>query len=64
MAGSAGLVSFEVSASVHGLWSEGFDVYGDRGHLRVRSFFPFFRRASEVTVFTEHDAVGQSPSFG
>src|ERR1039457_300609 len=23
-----------------------------RGHLRVRSFFPSFRRASEVTVFT------------
>ena len=60
---SGGLASFEISASVHGLWSEGFDVYGERGHLRVRAFFPFFRRASEVTVFTEHDAVGQSPSF-
>ena len=61
---SGGLASFEISASVHGLWAEGFDVYGERGHLRLRSFFPFFRRASEVTVFTEHDSVAQSPSFG
>jgi len=30
------------SASVHGLWAEGFDIYGETGHLRVRSFFPFF----------------------
>jgi predicted dehydrogenase len=60
---SAGLASFEISASVHGQWAEGFDVYGERGHLRVRSFFPFFRRASEVTLFTEDDGVQVSPLF-
>jgi predicted dehydrogenase len=62
--GSGGLVSFEISASVHGQWAEGFDIYGERGHLRVRSFFPFFRRASEVTLFTEDDGVQVSPLFG
>ena len=61
---SGGLASFEITAGVHGQWAEGFDVYGERGHLRVRSFFPFFRRASEVSVFTEEDAVQVSPSFG
>ena len=61
LAASGGLASFEISASVHGLWAEGFDVYGETGHLRVRSFFPFFRRASEVTVFTEHDSVAPEP---
>ena len=61
---SGGLASFEISASVHGQWAEGFDIYGERGHLRVRSFFPFFRRASEVTLFTEDEAVQVSPLFG
>jgi predicted dehydrogenase len=59
-----GLASFEISASVHSQWAEGFDVYGGWGHLRVRSFFPFFRRPSEVTVFTEHDSAALSPAFG
>ena len=61
---SGGLVSFEISASVHGQWAEGFDIYGERGHLRVRSFFPFFRRPSDVTLFTEDEAVQVSPLFG
>jgi predicted dehydrogenase len=61
---SGGLASFEISASVHGQWAEGFDIYGERGHLKVRSFFPFFRRASEVTLFTEDEALQMSPLFG
>ncbi len=64
LARSGGLASFEISASVHGHYSEGLDVYGERGHLQVRSFFPFFRRASEVTLFLEDDLAATSPSFG
>jgi predicted dehydrogenase len=64
LAESGGLASFEISANVHAHWAEGMDVYGERGHLRVRSFFPFFRRASEVTVFSEDDLVTRSPAFG
>lgn len=64
LAETGGLASFEISANVHAKWAEGFDVYGESGHLRVRSFFPFFRRASEVALFTEGDAATISPSFG
>jgi len=64
LAESGGLASFEISANVHAKWAEGFDVYGESGHLRVRSFFPFFRRASEVSLFIEGDATTTSPSFG
>ena len=64
LAASGGLVSFEISANVHAEWSEGFAIYGQRGHISVRSFFPFFRRASEASVFTEGDCVTRSPAFG
>jgi predicted dehydrogenase len=64
LAESGGLASFEISANVHAKWAEGFDVYGESGHLRVRSFFPFFRRASAVALFIEGDATTMSPSFG
>jgi predicted dehydrogenase len=64
LARHGGLASFEISANVHGEWAEGFDIYGQQGHLHVRSFFPFFRRASEVSLFTEDDLVTVRPSFG
>jgi predicted dehydrogenase len=59
-----GLVSFEISASVHSDYSEGFEIYGERGHVSVRSWFPFFRRASSVRVFTEEDTTWRSPEYG
>jgi predicted dehydrogenase len=64
LAESGGLASFEISANVHAEWAEGFDIYGESGHLSVRSFFPFFRRASEVALFIEGEATTISPSFG
>jgi predicted dehydrogenase len=64
LAGPGGLASFEISANVHAKWAEGFDVYGELGHVSVRSSFPFFRRASEVELFIEGDATTTSPSFG
>jgi len=64
LAEPGGLASFEISANVHAKWAEGFDVYGELGHLSVRSSFPFFRRASEVELFLEGDATTTSPSFG
>ena len=59
-----GLASFEICASVHSDYSEGFEIYGERGHVSVRSYFPFFRRASSVRVFTEEDTTWRSPEFG
>jgi predicted dehydrogenase len=61
---SGGLASFEISANVHGQWSEGLDIYGEKGHVRVRSFFPFFKRSSEVSLFLEEDLTSVRPSFG
>ena len=59
-----GLASFEISANVHSDYSEGFEIYGERGHVSVRSWFPFFRRASSVRVFSEDDTTWRSPEFG
>ena len=59
-----GLASFEISANVHSDYSEGFEIYGERGHVSVQSYFPFFRRASSVRVFTEEDTTWRSPEFG
>ena len=61
---TGGLVSFEISAGVHSDWSEGFSIFGDRGTLEVRTHFPFFRRSSDVTVFTELDGITKSPVNG
>jgi predicted dehydrogenase len=61
---SEGLVSFEISAAVHGEWAEGMDLYGERGHISTRSPFPFFRRASEVEVHIEDEGVSLVPHFG
>lgn len=55
---------FEVCANVHSDYSEGFEIYGERGHASIRSYFPFFRRPSAVRVFLEEDTAWRSPEFG
>ncbi len=59
-----GLVSFEISADVHGEYSEGIEVYGEHGHVSVRSYFPFFRRASRVRVHLEETGETRTPEYG
>jgi predicted dehydrogenase len=59
-----GTATFEIVAVVHADWSEGFDVYGQLGHVAVRSWFPFYRRASEVRCYLESDGVATAPRFG
>jgi predicted dehydrogenase len=61
---SGGLAGFEICANVHSDYSEGFEIYGERGHVSIRSYFPFFRRASSVRVFSEEDGTWRSPEFG
>lgn len=61
---SGGLVSFEITAAVHAEWSEGTDIYGEFGHIRTRSPFPFWRKGSEVEVFIESEGVSTIPHFG
>jgi predicted dehydrogenase len=62
--GSGGLVSFEISAQVHGDWSEGMEIYGEFGHISTRTHLPFFKRASDVNVYIEADGVSLVPHFG
>jgi predicted dehydrogenase len=62
-AGAAAL-SIEVTASVHAEWSEGFDLYGDLGHVRLRCPFPFTRQASSVRYFDEASQAYATPVFG
>ncbi|MFD8381789.1 Gfo/Idh/MocA family protein [Streptomyces sp. NPDC059679] len=57
-------LSLEVTASVHAEWSEGFDLYGDAGHIRLRCPFPFTRQPSSVRVFTEANQAYAEPVFG
>jgi len=63
LAAGGGLVSFEISANVHSGWSEGIAIYGEAGSIHVRSHFPFFRRASDVTVYLESTGAAVSPAF-
>lgn len=59
-----GLAHVEVSAAVHGEWSEGADIYGDRGHVKLRTHVPFALRASEVEIFDEATATTARPVLG
>jgi predicted dehydrogenase len=61
---TGGLVSFEITTNVNAEWSEGFEIYGEKGHISVRTFFPFFNRASEVSVFDEQTKTTVRPAFG
>jgi predicted dehydrogenase len=61
---TGGVGSFEVSASVHAEWSEGFEIYGSRGHISVQLPYTFFRQASSVKLFEEPSAVSTVPVFG
>lgn len=58
-----GLAHFEITANVHAEWSEGADIYGEKGHVRLRTHFPFALRASDVEVYDEAGGVGSRPVF-
>jgi predicted dehydrogenase len=61
---AGGALSIEVTASVHAEWSEGIDVYGDLGQIRLRCPFVFTRQASSIRIFDEASQVRSEPVFG
>ena len=61
---SGGLAHVEISAAVHAEWSEGADIYGDRGHVRLRTHVPFALRPSDVEIFEETTAMATRPVLG
>ena len=42
-------------------WHEGLQIYGERGSILARIHSPWYLRASDVEIFSEHDAVTRSP---
>ncbi len=62
--GAGGLAHFEIAANVHAEWSEGADIYGEDGYVKLRTHFPFELRASDVEVFSESTGVATRPVFG
>jgi predicted dehydrogenase len=59
-----GLAHVEITAYVHAEYSEGADVYGERGHVRLRTHFPFTLLASDVEVHDEDAGRSTRPVFG
>jgi predicted dehydrogenase len=59
-----GLAHFEITANVHSEWSEGAEIYGERGSVKLRTHFPFSLRASDVEVFDESTTTIERPVFG
>ncbi len=58
------LAHFEISANVHAEWSEGANIYGEKGYVKLRTHFPFALRASDVEVYDEASATSSRPVFG
>ncbi len=53
----------ELTVYVESDWSEGFDVFGERGSVSVRTGNPFFLRPSAVRVFESATASWHKPTF-
>lgn len=61
---SDGLIDFEITTTIRGDYSEGLDIYGEYGHISIRTPFPFFKRASDVVVDIEADGTSTTPHPG
>ncbi|MCA1371629.1 Gfo/Idh/MocA family oxidoreductase [Bradyrhizobium sp. BRP14] len=61
---SGAAASFEITASVHAEWTEGFQVYGSKGHISAEIPFPFSRAASRVRIFRADESSYEEPIFG
>jgi predicted dehydrogenase len=61
---SGGLVSYEITASVHSEWAEGVDVFGELGHIKVRSPYVFTKLGSQAELYVESERVARVPHFG
>ena len=58
---SGGLGAFEMTVDVHADASEGFEIFGSKGHIKASTFQPFWKRASEVEVYLEDSGVSLRP---
>ncbi len=63
IARGSGLASFEITTNVHSDWSEGTDIYGELGHIRIRSPYVFSRLGSRVELYLEDERTAAVPRF-
>ncbi|HEY3925289.1 MAG TPA: Gfo/Idh/MocA family oxidoreductase [Acidothermaceae bacterium] len=61
---STAAAAFAITANVHSEYSEGVEIFGAQGHLRIRSYFPFYRRASSVRIFNERSLQWHGTDYG
>ena len=60
----SGLAHFEIVVDAHAEWSEGLNIFGERGSVTVRTPFPVTLQASYVEVFDEATGIAERPVFG
>ena len=61
--GSGGLASFEITVNVHSEWSEGMEIFGELGHVSIRSPYAFLKVGSSVELYVETDRMAYIPHF-
>ncbi|MDA3021505.1 MAG: Gfo/Idh/MocA family oxidoreductase [Actinomycetota bacterium] len=59
-----GLANFEITANVHSEWSEGAEIFGEKGSVKLCTPFPVTMAASGVEVFDEATGMIERPVFG
>lgn len=59
--GHGGIGHFELSVKTSGEYSEGYVVYGEYGSVEIRTFLPFYNRASEVHAFDGRSGQWRTP---
>jgi predicted dehydrogenase len=59
--GHGALGHFELSVKTSGEYSEGYVVHGEHGSVEIRTFLPFYHRASEVRAFDGRTQQWQTP---
>ncbi len=57
--GSAGHLDLVIA--VRGDWEEGFQVYGEHGSVKAKTFLPWFHKSSEVECFSVKDGQYHRP---
>jgi predicted dehydrogenase len=61
---STAAAAFSITANVHSEYAEGVEIFGAQGHIRIRSYFPFYRRASSVRIFDEQSLQWRGTDYG
>jgi predicted dehydrogenase len=61
---STAAAAFSITANVHSEYAEGVEIFGAQGHIRIRSYFPFYRRASSVRIFDERSLQWRGTDYG